>query len=522
MFKKIYHLLILLIFIISVVGCQLSSQEEYYDTLEVELATEIQLYNELSQATNSIKGALRYFSGVMVKQALNNAAANGIDIQIILDNEAASTTNGLNAGIGCRLGNAYGILDSNFFIVDGKVYQLSGSELSSGNFMILKMYDEDLLWDYEMEFSQMYNDSNFAYGSDFEDAKIRHNYMEQYTIGQNKVEVYFNPAQPALEHLKTRIGNAKYSTDWFVEYVEHREIYLLWKDIANAGISNTIKLGALSGDNLSDYPDLVNSAMDAEVYLQSLGFNAIFVDKGDQAGSVILTSFELTNHRTVRQSDGVLIVLSGPIVTNVYDQLISSFNTNATSNNVSLQPRSLKTNIQYTNIIFNEIVRRGITNSTNGMRYALAKMIELKNLTTNWFDLSGCEIILTNANRVAEPSTFVVPCGTILPPNGFYVLASVNYAFEYYDEHWDGFYIDRSFTLTFMNSDGTVVDHIGTILSNGFYYDIFNGYYTNSIIRITSPMNSGTSPTDWQSYFGLSKNMYSQFAKDTHATPGSD
>lgn len=501
------------------IGCQLSTPDEYYDTLSIELASEVTLSREINNATNTIRVALRELNGVLIKAALTTAAENGVTVEVMLDNDSVSSTNGLSPLISCRFGNRYGILDSNFFIIDGMIYQVTSSDLDTDQFILLKMSDDDMLWDYNMEFSQMYNDSNFAYGSDSEDAKIRHNYIEQYSIGPNLVEVYFNPAQPALEHLKTRIGNAKYTTDWFVEYIEHREIYLLWKDMAGAGISNTIKMGKYCSANIDDYPDLINSAGSVSVYTENMGYNAVFVDKDYRSGCVIITSFDLTNHRTVRQSDGVLVIVSGPAVTNLYKDL--KVNTILKSEtNVSVIQLNLSTNIQYQNIIFNEIVRRGMTNGVDGMRYALAKMIELKNRTTNWYDLSGCTIIITNANRTAEPSSYVVPYGTILPPNGYYVLASVNYAFAYYDEHWDGFYLDRSFTLTFLDSHGGVIDHIGNIQPDGFYDNIFNGYYGESIIRNTTPLQDGTQASHWSSYTGVPINLYSEFATVCHATPG--
>lgn len=505
-------------------ACSLNAPivDEYYGKFELNSADVTNLMTELSTASNSIKIAMRTLDDSGLIATLNSIANRGIEVNIVLDNESFAVTNYLSPAISFVLGNRYGVMDSNFFIKDGKnVYQLTTADVSGSKFLMMKMSDIHIIEDYSAEFSQMFDDLNFGSGNDYEDKKIRANYRETYDLGQNVVGVYFLPAQPYLEQISTRIGSADESLEWVLSGPENQYVYQLWDDALRSGIGNTITLDSDYVSNIAVYPNFA-AGVSKTILTGKLGFNAMFFDLGTLEQSVVITSCDLGDHRKMDSGDGVLITVTGPLVAGIYqtvEGLVSEYGTT----NLTVTAVVPTTNVAYTNVIVNELVRAGIQNN-DGDRFALAKMIELKNLTTNLIDLTGFKIVITNGNRVSEPATFYISSGTLLQPNGYFVIVAENYAYRYYDVLWYEFYLDSSFTITLVDSRGKVIDHIGQIYTDySDYWDLSSGTdrYIYSWHRIASPLGSGTNETDWQQSSART-NMFDSYSSGSasYVTPG--
>ncbi len=186
---------------------------------------------------------------------------------------------------------------------------------------------------------------------------------------------------------------------------QNQYVYQLWNDTLRSGITGSITLDSDYVSNISEFPNF--AAGDSRTILTGkLGFNAMFFDLGTLEQSVVITSCDLDDHRKMDSGDGVLITLTGPMVTSIY-QTVTGLASQYGTTNVAVTKVNPTTNVAYTNVIINEIVRAGIRNNVS-TTFALAKMIELKNLTTNLIDLTGFKIVITNGNRVSEPATFYI------------------------------------------------------------------------------------------------------------------
>lgn len=504
-------------------GCALGNpgETEYYGSFELKAAQTSDLVSVIESVSNRLDIAIRDLDDGTVVDALNDLVRRGVTVNLVLDNENYLVTNDLIGAVNIVAGNKYGAMDSNFLIKDGEtVVQLSTSRLTNAQFLMMTIVNIYAAEDYEAEFEQMFAENHFGSGSDVETPKQRANFRETYTIGRDTVGVYFLPAQPFLEQISERVGSMRHSTQWYLSDPQNQFVYDLWGDVLNSGVTDSIVLGVNYLSNKSDFPNFY-TGVHKTIVLDDFRFDAMFFDVGTLYQTVVLTSCELGDHQTMIHGDGVCVTVTGPDVQGIYD-LVSGLESGKPATNVAVSFSTPLKTVPYTNIIINEIVRKGIKDDS-GTSYALAKMIELRNLTPDLIDLTGYRVIITNGNRTSEPATFIIPSGTLLQPNGYYVIAAESYAYKYYDVLWFEFYIDSSFTVTLEDSRGEVIDHVGQV-----YYGSTNSWtvassYTYSMQRKTSlvggSLDLGTNQSSWQAST-VNSNMFDNFNSGTKVTPG--
>lgn len=513
---KFFKIFLSLFVVASVFSCA-PPEGEYYDTLEISMADSSDLVSIISGATESVELAFYDVTDVSIVSALNSAALAGVSVDILLDSQSTNSLSGLSPLAGVTYGNSYGEMRENFVIIDkDMIYQFASHDLT-GETLMLQMYDLEMMMDYEAEFSQMYNDSNFASGSDIEDEKIRVNFHETYTIGESTVAVNFTPAQPFVYPFTAAVGNCEEELVWYADAVENQNLYAMWNDVLRSGLEFEVKFGAGSVSNTNSYPNMICS--NATVYAEHLNFNALLIDPAMQGErTAVISSAGLWSHQDDYLGDAVVVTLYGAAV-GALDSLMESETTGKVTTPVAVAKETVGSSMAFHDIVISEVVRRGMEES-DGTRQALAKMIELRNMTSSAIDISGCKIVITNGNRLSEPATFNIPYGTVIQPSGFYVVVAKNFAFSYYDYHWVDFYIDRTFTISFTTPTDEMIDIMGETAPTGAAVDRWYGTYGTSIVRDIATLNDGTDYTEWSNETG-STNLFAEYSA-CNVTPGTD
>ena len=152
--------------------------------------------------------------------------------------------------------------------------------------------------------------------------------------------------------------------------------------------------------------------------------------------TALISTMDYKSKVEIAQSDGTGIVLTGPLVSQLYNA-IAQDTAGKQALTLNLPNRSIMTNLKFTNLIVSEILSKGAV--INGANDFSPKYIEIKNLTTNIIDIGGCNILVTNYNRLSEPVNYIISRGTTLAPGECYVIVSAVYVFSYYKRILEGF-----------------------------------------------------------------------------------
>lgn len=502
---------------------EVEEEDWTWDYVEANIFEENNLVSYIQEAQQQIQIAffsLGHSNGSGIINALNLQAENYVLVELLVDEASLGALPDLDPTLQVKGGNLYGNMMANFIVLDGReilqLFYSSPAALDKAS-LGLRMADLELIQDYQAEFYQMFNDNHHGRGSDGEDGKVRINFHEEYIVGENHLEVFFTPAQPFHRAFQTALGSAVTSAAWTFAAYENTQVYGLWNDVQNSGLSFKTYLGLPSSNSLKQLPNL---QINGTYYLQDPAHNALFVDIDDAYKSTaVMTSGGLPATSALNQDDLVVVKTRGPINQKLFDLEKTLRSRQTRTNHISSNQLISRPSAQY-DIIVNEYLRRGLEDG-EGDRYALAKFIELKNTTSLALDISGCSIIITNGNRRGEPATLNIPYGTILQSGEVFVIAAQEYAFSHYDFLWKDFYIDNTYTMTVVDSVGNVLDHLGDFpnpLINNSDWSFWRGDYGETLNR-SLPPDDGTEMSSW-SETNESLGYFDQFLNHSDGTPG--
>jgi phosphatidylserine/phosphatidylglycerophosphate/cardiolipin synthase-like enzyme len=176
----------------------------------------------INRATESIEFTMYGFNNQNLMNmpfALNNAAARGVVVRLVIDDYGSQGVAGLNASIPVvKRTTSRGINHNKFVVIDansvnankafvwtGSTNYTSGQINSDANSVII-VQDQSLAKAYRMEFEEMFGNGT-TNGGIFGPAKTD-NTPHHFNIGGSPVELYFSPSDNVNSHLIETIGTA--------------------------------------------------------------------------------------------------------------------------------------------------------------------------------------------------------------------------------------------------------------------------------------------------------------------------
>ncbi len=499
-------------------GCAEPPSGLGYDTLEfIPSGGKSALSLAIGKATNRICVAVKDLNDAGIIAVLEAAAARNVTVQLLVDADYNASLAGISSSVSTNFGNTYGDMDDNFFIIDGMIYLLSSSAIAADKFVVFKMTDRDMLYSFESEFLQMFRDGRFAYGSDSYEKKLPVNQVQNYYIRDNWVELYFHPTDSVFAHIRARLGQTYTSIKGNLRALGQSGLALLLNDVMNSCPGSTLDFAPGAVVKLSNFAYLLTNG--GRVLDTSFDFNIIFADLDTQFQTMIFTTFDLMDDSSALKNDGVCLMITGPYVKEIYNS-IAVKTAGAGVSNVAITPPVFKYPAAYQDIVFSEILWKGIKLSGTSLDYAPC-FIELKNVSTQSINIGGYRVIITNFNVQSEPNIFTIPYGTVLAPGRHYTIASSTKVFSVYDFYWQWMFINHTgFTMVLQNGLGNNIDRAGNV------YNAPSTYGGNSgvpMVRdLTLPIGDGALTTEWSSAVTV-KNYYPTYAAYGNlGTPGSD
>jgi hypothetical protein len=516
--KRKFLLLTVMSFGLILSGCAEPPANWGYDTLEfIPSGGRGALAAAIGSATNTIYVAVRDMNDAGIIAALEAAASKQVTVKLLVDADYKAGLTGISSAVSTNFGNTYGNMDDNFFIIDGMIYLLSSSDIASDQFVLFRMTDRDMLYSFESEFNQMFRDGRFAYGSDTYEKKLPINQVQGYYIHDNWVELYFQPTDSILAHIRARLGQTYESIEGNLRELDQSGLALLLNDVMNSCPGSTLDFAPGAVVKLSNYAYLLTNG--GRVLDTAFDFNMIFVDIDTDYRTLIFTTFDLMDDTSILRNDGTCLIISGPVVKDIYNA-VAAKTSGAGVSNVTITPPVYKSPVVLHDVVFSEILWKGIKLSGADLDYGPC-FIELKNVSTQYVNIGGFRVIITNYNVQTEPNMFSIPYGTVLEPGGHYTIASSTKVFSVYDFYWQWIFINHTgFTMVLQDGLGNNIDRAADVFTDpGDYY---GGQGIPMVRDLTLPIGDGALTTEWNAAVTM-KNYYPTYASYGNlGTPGDD
>ncbi|MCS7299590.1 MAG: hypothetical protein RMJ37_06520 [Spirochaetia bacterium] len=498
---------LLLLFIIT--SCNMLNVSEpqlnFYDEIDFGITNEGYVIGFLDKAKSSAYVSL-YSLTPSIASKVNSLIQRGVRVRVLIDN--LGSPSGVNTSV-LVSGNVNGDMSANFVVIDGIESLVLSTHSVTNQFFFVRIKNEYVANDLISEFNQMYRFGRY------ESSKVVYNNAKVYRIANNSVRIVFVPQEDFMNVLETFISQ---SSENFVSYfrsIDNNNLYYYLYNSVRYSPNSRINVGINFTNGYTNYAGILQKT---RVFKQPIWFN-IMVSSSELEDGIALTTFDFTKNLNVK--DGVIVMFYGPVATRLKEFLTSYFSSVETTN-LSGTAGEILTSVPYTNIVVSEINWVGAFDN-NGTSYPYAEFIEIKNISTNYYDISGYSIVITNANNPTSPTVIGIPGGTILPPGSFLVIGRKNYvpnAFSYYDIlSEDLSLVNSGFSVTILSPYGQTVDIAGNHTSSPLAGTTSNPRRT--MVRKLDVIDHGYLSTSW--YNATNKlNINPNYISNTFATPGGD
>lgn len=500
---------VLFLFILIASSCSLldisEPQISFYDEIEFRFTNESYIVDFLDRARSSAYLSM-YSLTPSIASKLNSLIQRGVRVKVLIDNLGSSE--GVSANV-LVLGNVNGDMRANFIVVDASESLFLSTHNVTNQIFFVRIKNQYVANDLISEFNQMYRFGK--YGS----SKIVHNNSKVYRIANNTVRILFIPQENYGNAIETFIGQSSKEMVSYFRTVDNYSLYHYLYTCINHNTNSTINIGIDITNNYSSYIGILRRA---RVFSRPVWFNVV-LSSTEVQDRFMLTTLDFTKNLNV--NDGVILMLYGPTATKIKEFLHYQFSEEKTTN-LQATDAEILSQVPYTNIVISEICWMGaFDNSTNSHPYA--EFIEIKNISTNYYDISGYSVIITNNNNPTSPIVIGLPSGTILPPGGFLVIARKPYAqeaFNYYDILTEELSIVNSgFSVTILSPYGYIVDIAGNHTSSPFAGT--TSIPRRTMVRKLDAVSHGYLQTSW--YNATNKlNINPNYINNTFATPGGE
>lgn len=506
---KVSSLLKILILTIFLSSCNILKLENpnlnFYETIQFEIIQEQDIINEISQTKSNLLISLESLTPNLIT-SINSLHQKGKKIKVLTDN--TSYTTGLVSSI-LKKSPQESPMKANMIIIDNTYALLLSSHNLTNNTLMIKVKGKNILNDLISEFNQMYELNKFGVN------KVTYFNAKIYNIENNSVNLIFTPQEDFLKKIYEFIGQ---SYEEFLAYMitlDNNYIYGYLYELKSHHTKYKINLFSNFLTTYSNYIGILGDK--TRIISKNYNINLMF-SKDKVKESFLFTTFDFS--KNLNNVNGIMIIVRGE-KSKELREYVSAILENEPTTNISLGNIQISRIAPYTNIVISEINWAGAIHN-DGTSYPYAEFIEIKNISTNYYDISGYYIIITNQNNPSSPSIIGIPNGTILAPGSFFVIGRKNYhpnAFTYYDILEDISLVNSGFSVSLVRYDGTTIDIAGNHLSSPLGGS--SGNPRRTMVRKLESVIDGWLSSAW--YEATNKlNINPNFTNNTFASPGGD
>jgi hypothetical protein len=284
--------------------------EDFYATVRYHSGVQNYLMGRIRAAQTSIKISLNRITVRQLIMELNDAAARGINVQLVVDSKQEASVAGISQRVDVASGNANGEMQSNFAIIDDTAIFFSDYDIANQNTLAISIRQKDLLTTLATEFGQMHDNKAYGSANSGGKAKQRINHQTVFQTSAGKVEMYFVPQNQALTYLRARMKQARKSVDVYAKYFNNEDLGIDFNDIAGSGLDNTFHVGNVELQNSLRYSFMMANPSNV-VVRDDLPCNAVFVDIGMTEETLLFTTFPFFPASTLDLSDGIVLFVRG-------------------------------------------------------------------------------------------------------------------------------------------------------------------------------------------------------------------
>jgi len=309
-YMRVSVVLISLLFLVSACALGDPTNENIFSDVSFQSGVSSYIRREIEGAQSRVKVALNQVVDRSLVMALNDAAARGVSVELVIDSKYEATLAGVSRLVSTKSGNTLGNMHSNFAIVDGTAIFFSDYELTNQSTLAITVRQADLVTTLATEFGQMHDNGAFGSKASGGKAKQQINHQVVFPTASGEVEMYFLPQNRALTFASARMKQARYSVDAYAKYYDNEDLNLDFNDIAGSGRANTFNAGNVNLTRSMRNPFLV--ANPSNVILSvDLPCNVVFVDAGTPEETLIFTTFPFVSTEDLSKTDGVLLIIRG-------------------------------------------------------------------------------------------------------------------------------------------------------------------------------------------------------------------
>jgi hypothetical protein len=270
---------------------------------------------EVGAARSSIKIALNRFVDRQLIMLLNDVAARGVRVQIVVDTKQEASLAGINRSlISVSAGNPLGEMQSNFAIIDDlTAVFFSDANVINPNTIAISVRQSDLVSALLTEFRQMHDNESFGSRRSGGRAKQELNHQRVFPTADGDIEMYFVPQNDALRYVGSRMKQARNSVHVYAKTFENADLNFDFNDVAGSSGERLTTYFASGNANLINSlgrPFLMGNEQNT-ILNTDLPCNAIFVDLGTPRETLLFTTFPFMSNEMLDISDGVVLFLRG-------------------------------------------------------------------------------------------------------------------------------------------------------------------------------------------------------------------
>jgi len=278
------------------------------------------ILNAVRTARSHVRLALNRIVDKNLIIALNDAAARGVRVELVVDSTHEGTTSGISSRISFAAGNPDGEMNSNFAIIDSVALFFSDADLTNQRTIALRIQQDDLVTTLASEFYQMHDNGLYGSKDSGGTPKQKINHQTVFETADGAVEMYFLPQNDAITYISARMKQAKKSVDVYGKIMESASIAAAFTDIGNSGLPNYFCFGNTGLTNLLRHAFIIGNASNTIVEA-SMPVNSIFVDAGTIDETLLFTTFPYDDDTILSKSDGVVIFVRGNTLRQIQNRL---------------------------------------------------------------------------------------------------------------------------------------------------------------------------------------------------------
>jgi hypothetical protein len=333
--KKI-HILNLLTSLLVMVSFSCENTYDYnsgFSSFSHTIAGKEYLISQINSAKKSIKLSIRELTDTAIVNALIEKSSS-ISVEVVLD---YNSTDPFEGAIVPRKGNdkSERHMDSNFMIIDDEyaVFISTFAVIDANiNILYIKISEETFIEMLNSEFNQMYTLNHFGSGDSHSRKKQKINYMTNFKIGANEVEMYFLPQNQIIgnlvidgkklnsSYLLSRMQQVRSNVKLAIDSLNNTSISTVLDEYSNYGVVSNMIFG--NGQDIRSISGPYSQVSTRGVG-ETLPYRVIFIDPGTQFQSMIFTTFTLNETDVLGDYDGVLLIVTGPDVEKIYNSVNS-------------------------------------------------------------------------------------------------------------------------------------------------------------------------------------------------------